>query len=124
MINNVCCINKMQELFCNVKRNILFNNNNKLPKFDNDKTCIENWIDWLITHYPHIDNYKTFKEVVAEDGFYLTNYKEDQPINEYSSFKIASFPLNADLSGLYEIEADKDKAYKEAVEKFYNKNIE
>lgn len=71
-----------------------------------------------------VNNYKTFKEVVAEDGFYLTNYKEDQPINEYSSFKIASFPLNADLSGLYEIEADKDKDYKEAVEKFYKKNIE
>ena len=28
-----------------------------------------------------VNNYKTFKEVVAEDGFYLTNYKEDQPIN-------------------------------------------
>lgn len=64
MINNVCCVNKMQELFCNIKWNILFNNNNKLPEFDNGKTCIENWVDWLITHYPHIDNYKTFKDMI------------------------------------------------------------
>ena len=62
MTNNVCCVNKMQELFCNVKQNILFNNNNKLPEFDNDKTCIENWIDWLINHYPNSDMYKTFKD--------------------------------------------------------------
>lgn len=64
MINNVCCVNKMQELFCNIKRNILFNNNNKLPEFDNDKTCVENWVDWLVAHYPHIDNYKTFKDML------------------------------------------------------------
>lgn len=64
MTNNVCCINKMQELFCNIKRNVLFNNNNKLPEFDNNKTCIENWVDWLISHYPHIDNYKTFKDMI------------------------------------------------------------
>lgn len=71
-----------------------------------------------------VNNYKTFKEVVSEDGYYLTDYKEDQPISEYNSFKIASYPLNADLSGLYEIEADKDKAYKEAQEEFYKKNID
>ena len=64
MINNVCCVNKMQELFCDVKQNILFNNNNKLPEFCNDKTCIENWIDWLITNYPHINSYKTFKDII------------------------------------------------------------
>ena len=64
MINNVCCVNKMQELFCDVKQNILFNNNNKLPEFDNDKTCVENWVDWLVAHYPHIDNYKTFKDML------------------------------------------------------------
>ena len=64
MINNVCCVNKMQELFCDVKQNILFNNNNKLPEFCNDKTCVENWVDWLVAHYPHIDNYKTFKDML------------------------------------------------------------
>ena len=64
MIINMRFVNKMQELFINIKYNVLFHNNNKLPIFDNDKICIENWIDWLIDHYSNSDLYKTFKDMI------------------------------------------------------------
>ena len=48
-------------------------------------------------------NKQTYKEIVAEDGMYITSYKETDDIKDYSGFKASICPLNKDISIYREI---------------------
>lgn len=48
-------------------------------------------------------NKQTYKEIVAEDGMYITSYKDTDDIKDYSGFKSSICPLNKDISTYREI---------------------
>ena len=50
-------------------------------------------------------------KVMAEDGGYLTSYKDGDHIWTYTSSRIIYAPLDADLSGLRDITAEDNNKY-------------
>nr|DAV62079.1 MAG TPA: hypothetical protein [Caudoviricetes sp.] len=58
-----------------------------------------------------------YQIVKPEEGYLLTNYKDELDIKQYSSFKECICPLSCDLKHLREITLDKDIEYKEAAKK-------
>lgn len=48
-------------------------------------------------------NKQTYKEIVAEDGMYITSYKDTDDIKDYSGFKSSICPLSKDISIYREI---------------------
>ena len=60
-----------------------------------------------------IEKTDKYIKIIAEDGGYLTSYKDGDNIWEYTSSRIIFAPLTADLSGLRDISADDNNKYEE-----------
>lgn len=67
----------------------------------------------------NIDRNEKFIVITAEEGYVITDYKEDDILN-YTSSTILYCPLNMDLSGYYEITVEKDEEYKRLQEQTIN----
>lgn len=52
-----------------------------------------------------------FTVLTAEEGFYLTTYKSEEPIEKYSSLIIAYLPKGADYSSYYAVTAEQNDEY-------------
>ena len=60
-----------------------------------------------------IETTDKYIKVIAEDGGYLTSYKDGDDIWTYTSSRIIFAPLTADLSGLRDISAEDNNKYEE-----------
>lgn len=60
-----------------------------------------------------IEKTDKYIKVIAEDGGYLTSYKDGDNIWEYTSSRIIYAPLTVDLSGLRDISAEDNNKYEE-----------
>lgn len=60
-----------------------------------------------------IETTDKYIKVIAEDGGYLTSYKDDDNIWTYTSSRILYAPLTADLSDLRDISAEDNNKYEE-----------
>ena len=60
-----------------------------------------------------IETTDKYIKVIAEDGGYLTSYKDGDNIWEYTSSRIIYAPLTADLSGLRDITSEDNNKYEE-----------
>lgn len=60
-----------------------------------------------------ITTFEEYIKVTAEEGFYISSYKEDTDILSYSSCKIMFAPLGTDLSNLREITEEENDRYME-----------
>lgn len=60
-----------------------------------------------------IETTDKYIKVIAEDGGYLTSYKDGDNIWEYTSSRIIYAPLTADLSGLRDITSEENNKYEE-----------
>lgn len=58
-----------------------------------------------------IEHLEKFIRVIAEDGQYITSFKEGDDIWTYTSSRIIYAPLNADLSNLRDITAEENNNY-------------
>jgi hypothetical protein len=58
-----------------------------------------------------IEKTDKYIKVIAEDGGYLTSYKDGDNIWTYTSSRIIYAPLNADLSDLRDITAEENNNY-------------
>lgn len=54
-----------------------------------------------------------YQIVKPEEGYLLTNYKDEMDIKGYNSFKECVCPLDCDLEHLREITLEQDSEYKE-----------
>lgn len=61
----------------------------------------------------NIEKTDKYIKVLAEDGGYLTTYKDGDDIWTYTSSRIIYAPLTADLSDLRDISADDNNKYEE-----------
>mgnify|MGYP003291487883 FL=1 len=59
----------------------------------------------------NIETTDKYIKVIAEDGGYLTSYKDGDNICTYTSSRIIYAPLTADLSDLRDITADENNNY-------------
>ena len=63
-----------------------------------------------------------FTVLMAEEGFFLTDYNVEEPIEKFSSLMIAYLPKGTDYSKFYAISAEQNEAYeKEKRSKFEEK---
>lgn len=60
-----------------------------------------------------IETTDKYIKIIAEDGGYLTSYKDGDNIWTYTSSRIIYAPLTADLSNLRDITADDNNKYEE-----------
>lgn len=60
-----------------------------------------------------IEKTDKYIKVIAEDGGYLTSYKDGDDIWTYTSSRIIYAPLTADLSGLRDITSEENNKYEE-----------
>lgn len=60
-----------------------------------------------------IETTDKYIKVIAEDGGYLTSYKDGDNIWTYTSSRIIYAPLTADLSGLRDISTEENNKYEE-----------
>lgn len=60
-----------------------------------------------------IEKTDKYIKIIAEDGGYLTSYKDGDNIWEYTSSRIIYAPLTADLSGLRDITSEENNKYEE-----------
>lgn len=60
-----------------------------------------------------IEHTEKYIKVIAEDGGYLTSYKDGDNIWTYTSSRIIYAPLTADLSDLRDISAEDNNKYEE-----------
>lgn len=60
-----------------------------------------------------IEKTDKYIKIVAEDGHYLTSYKEGDNIWEYTSSRIIFTPLTADISTLRDITVEDNNKYEE-----------
>lgn len=60
-----------------------------------------------------IETTDKYIKIIAEDGGYLTSYKDADDIWTYTSSRIIYAPLTADLSNLRDISADDNNKYEE-----------
>ena len=67
----------------------------------------------------NIERNEKFIVITSEEGYVITDYKEDDILN-YTSSTILYCPLNMDLSGYYEITEEKDEEYKRLQEQTIN----
>lgn len=58
-----------------------------------------------------IETTDKYIKVIAEDGGYMTSYKDGDNIWTYTSSRIIYAPLNADLSDLRDITAEENNNY-------------
>lgn len=63
-----------------------------------------------------IETLEKYIKVTANEGFYITDYKDGDDILSYSSFKIMFAPLNSDLTNLREITEEENNRYVELQE--------
>ena len=63
-----------------------------------------------------IENFEQYIKVTADEGLYISDYKEGDDILSYSSFKIMYAPLNTDLTNLREISEEENNRYTELQE--------
>lgn len=54
-----------------------------------------------------------FKILTAEEGYYITDYNTDEPVEKFSSLLIAYLPKDADYSKYYAISVEQNKTYEE-----------
>lgn len=60
-----------------------------------------------------IETTDKYIKVIAEDGGYLTSYKDGDNIWAYTSSRIIYAPLTADISGLRDISTEENNKYEE-----------
>lgn len=60
-----------------------------------------------------IEHTEKYIKIVAEDGHYLTTYKDGDNIWEYTSSRIIYAPLTADISTLRDITVEEHNNYEE-----------
>ena len=60
-----------------------------------------------------IEKTDKYIKVIAEDGGYLTSYKDGDNIWTYTSCRIIYAPLDADLTDLRDITAEDNNKYEE-----------
>jgi hypothetical protein len=58
-----------------------------------------------------IETFEQYIKVTANEGFYITSYKEGDDITTYTSSVIMFAPLNTDLSELREISEEENNKY-------------
>ena len=63
-----------------------------------------------------VETLEKYIKVTAEDGFYISDYKEGDDILSYSSSKVMFAPLGTDLSNLRDITEEENKRYSELQE--------
>lgn len=63
-----------------------------------------------------VETLEKYIKVTAEEGFYISDYKEDDDILSYSSSKVMFAPLGTDLSNLRDITEEENKRYSELQE--------
>lgn len=63
-----------------------------------------------------VETLEKYIKVTAEDGFYISDYKEGDDILSYSSSKVMFAPLGTDLSNLRDITEEENKRYNELQE--------
>ena len=60
-----------------------------------------------------INNKEHFIEVIADNGMYLTTWKEEDDIKEFNAFSRGCFPLFFDTNKLSEISTELKEEYEE-----------
>lgn len=63
-----------------------------------------------------IETLEKYIKVTAEEGLYISDYKDGDDIINFNSFKIMFAPLGADLSKLREITEGENNRYSELQE--------
>jgi hypothetical protein len=63
-----------------------------------------------------VETLEKYIKVTADEGFYISDYKEGDDILSYSSSKVMFAPLGTDLSNLREITEEENKRYSELQE--------
>lgn len=63
-----------------------------------------------------VETLEKYIKVTAEEGFYISDYKEGDDILSYSSSKVMFAPLGTDLSNLRDITEEENKRYNELQE--------
>jgi hypothetical protein len=63
-----------------------------------------------------IETLEKYIKVTAEEGFYISDYKEGDDILNFSSFKEMYAPLYTDLSNLREITEEENNIYNQLQE--------
>lgn len=63
-----------------------------------------------------IENFEQYIKVTADEGLYISDYKEGDDIINFNSFKIMFAPLGTDLSNLREITEEENNRYSELQE--------
>lgn len=60
-----------------------------------------------------VETLEKYIKVTAEEGFYISDYKEGDDILTFSSSKLMFAPLGTDLSNLREITEEENNRYNE-----------
>lgn len=63
-----------------------------------------------------VETLEQYIKVTADEGLYISNYKEGDDIINFNSFKIMFAPLGTDLSNFREITEEENKRYSELQE--------
>jgi hypothetical protein len=63
-----------------------------------------------------VETLEKYIKVTAEEGFYISEYKEGEDILTFSSSVLMFAPLGTDLSNLREITEEENKRYSELQE--------
>jgi hypothetical protein len=63
-----------------------------------------------------VETLEMYIKVTAEEGFYISDYKEGDDILSYSSSVLMFAPLGTDLSNLRDITEEENKRYSELQE--------
>ena len=58
-----------------------------------------------------VETFEQYIKVTAEEGFYISSYKEGDDILSYSSCTLMFAPLGTDLSNLSEITEEENNRY-------------
>lgn len=64
----------------------------------------------------------TYKKLIADDGYKLTTYQDNEPIEDFFAVKVACLPLNADISRYREITEDIAEELENKKEKEFRNN--
>lgn len=68
-------------------------------------------------------NKQTYKELLAEEGYYITSYKDTDHIKVYSGFKSSVCPLDKDVSIYREIPESQHLDYMKQQEDYFNNDL-
>ena len=63
-----------------------------------------------------VETLEKYIKVTADEGLYISDYKEGDDIINFNSFKIMFAPLGTDLSNFREITEEENKRYSELQE--------